>query len=99
MTTEIETPTQMSTTILSTLVHDMAVYNQWANQTLVDYLRQKPEELFYKEVASSFPGLKATIEHIWDTQRFWLCVIQKPPRPHRSASSLSKARLKKHSKA
>ena len=81
MTIEMEPPTQMNTTILSTLVHDMAVYNQWANQTLVDYLRQKPEELLHQEVASSFPGLKATIEHIWDTQRFWLCVIQKTTPP------------------
>lgn len=74
------TPSQTKIT-LATLLHDMAIYNQWANQTLVDWLRQKPSELMQREVASSFPGMKVTLEHIWDTQRFWHCVLQEIPAP------------------
>jgi len=75
------TPGTATQSTLATLVHDMAVYNQWANQALIDWLKQKPTDLLYQEVASSFPGLKATLEHIWDVQRFWLAVIQQTTPP------------------
>lgn len=67
-------------TLLS-LVKDYAAYNLWANKTLVDWLRTKPAELMEQEVPSSFPSLKQTILHIWDTQRFWLSVLQKTLAP------------------
>jgi uncharacterized damage-inducible protein DinB len=66
---------------LGSLVRDYAIYNLWANRTLVDYLKSKPAELMDAEVASSFPSLRETLIHIWDTQRFWLAVLQEVPPP------------------
>jgi len=36
-------------------------------------------DLIEKEVASSFPGIRGTLIHIWDTERFWLSVIKRQP--------------------
>jgi uncharacterized damage-inducible protein DinB len=73
--------TQKTRITLGTLVRDTAIYNLWANQTLVDWLKNKPTELMDKVVPSSFPSLKETLVHIWDTQRFWLSVLQEVPAP------------------
>ncbi|RRB04763.1 DinB family protein [Larkinella rosea] len=66
---------------LASFLTDLAIYNQWANQTLVEWLKTKPVELMEKTVPSSFPSLKETLVHIWDTQRFWLSVLQQVPAP------------------
>ena len=66
---------------LGTLVKDSAIYNLWVNRTLVDWLKSKPSVLMDKIVPSSFPSLKETLVHIWDTQRFWLSVLQQVPAP------------------
>jgi uncharacterized damage-inducible protein DinB len=62
-------------------ISDYAVYNHWANARLVEWLQTKPASLMALEVPSSFPGLKGTLVHIWDTQRFWLAVLQQAPIP------------------
>ncbi len=66
---------------LATLTSDFAIYNLWANQRMVDWLRPKPTDLMDKIVPSSFPSLKETLVHIWDTQRFWLSVLKQVPPP------------------
>jgi uncharacterized damage-inducible protein DinB len=66
---------------LKKLMTTYADYNVWANQTLVDWLRSKPAEVLEKEVASSFPSIAQTITHIWDTERFWFCVLTETPPP------------------
>jgi uncharacterized damage-inducible protein DinB len=66
---------------LASLVRDIVTYNAWANQTLINWLKTKPEDVFTKEVASSFPSLKETLAHIWDTERFWLASINQMPAP------------------
>ncbi|MGV3557314.1 DinB family protein [Larkinella arboricola] len=67
---------------LASFLTDQAIYNQWANQRLVDWLKTKPAELMDQVVPSSFPSVKETLVHIWDTQRFWLSILkQTPPLP------------------
>ncbi|MFC5412092.1 DinB family protein [Larkinella bovis] len=66
---------------LASFVADCAIYNLWANQQLVDWLKTKPVALMEKTVPSSFPSLKETLVHIWDTERFWLSVLQQVPAP------------------
>jgi uncharacterized damage-inducible protein DinB len=61
---------------LESLIKDYASYNNWANNTFVNWLRLKPVELLEQYVPSSFPGIKETLIHIWDTERFWLAIIQ-----------------------
>ncbi len=59
------------------LINNYASYNLWANSTLVKWLRTKPADVLAQTVPSSFPSVKETILHIWNTQRYWLSVIQK----------------------
>ncbi|MFD1144720.1 DinB family protein [Larkinella insperata] len=66
---------------VASFVTDYASYNLWANQQLVDWLKTKPVALMEQTVPSSYPSLKQTLLHIWDTQRFWLSVLQQVPAP------------------
>ncbi len=47
-------------------------YNLWANGKIVEIIRITDENIFEKEVTSSFPSLKKTICHIWDAEVIWL---------------------------
>jgi uncharacterized damage-inducible protein DinB len=66
---------------LASLVRDYTTYNAWANKTLVEWLKGKPLDILEKVVPSSFPSIKETLVHIWDTQRFWLAVVKQIPPP------------------
>ncbi len=66
---------------LQKLMANYADYNVWANQTLVDWITKKPAELLDQEIPSSFPSISKTIVHIWDTERFWITVLQAAPPP------------------
>ena len=76
-----QTLEEKSTISLATLVQDYAIYNQWANETLVNWLKTKPAEVMSQEVASSFPSIRETLIHIWDTERFWFSVLKQIPAP------------------
>lgn len=73
--------TYSESTPLMTLVKTYVESNYWVHQTIVQWLRNKPAESLEKEIASSFPGIKASLVHIWDTERFWLSVIKRLPPP------------------
>lgn len=62
---------------MQSLIKDYATFNLWANTQLVNFLRTKPPELMLREVPSSYPSLKMTARHIWETEQFWLAVIQR----------------------
>lgn len=61
---------------LQKLMYNYADYNLWANKTLIDWVKTKPEELLNKEVPSSFPSIIKTFAHLLDTEKFWLLVLQ-----------------------
>ncbi|MES2622682.1 MAG: DinB family protein [Bacteroidota bacterium] len=50
-------------------------YNLWANTNFAEALKHTEEELFDKEVASSFPSLQKTVCHMWDAESIWLSRI------------------------
>lgn len=77
----MKTMTQPTATVLTELVHDYAVYNQWANETLAAWLKTKPKDALMEPVKSSFSGIRETVLHIWDTERFWLSVIKQEEAP------------------
>lgn len=54
-------------------------YNLWSNQQLVTWLENIPESLFDKEIESSFPSIKQTVEHIWNAEVGWLNHIKDLP--------------------
>lgn len=73
--------TSTNNSTLSKLVFNYVQANYWANQTLVAWLKEKPAELLAEPIASSFPGIRETLVHIWDTERYWLSVIKQVPAP------------------
>ena len=66
---------------IGTLMKRYAYYNAWANRKYVNWLENKESELFERDVPSSFSSLKTTLLHIWETERFWLSVLQQRPFP------------------
>lgn len=67
---------------IASLLLDSARYNAWANRRFVEWLKTHPAQLMEEEVPSSFSSIKATLVHIWDTERFWFSVLkQEPPLP------------------
>lgn len=73
------TATQTAETAIVYLMKNYTNYNLWANKTLVNWLRTKPESLLEQEVASSFSSIKKTLAHILQTQQYWLSVISRDP--------------------
>ncbi len=71
------TVTPTGTNTLATAMRNYADYNFWANTTLISWLRTKEPALLEKEVPSSFPTIKLTLVHIWQTQCYWLSVLNK----------------------
>lgn len=53
------------------ILSQYAAYHLWANQLIIDRILQLPKELHEQKVVSSFPGLQATLMHIWDAESIW----------------------------
>lgn len=64
---------------LQKLMTNYAAYNLWANQTMVEWLGNKPSESLVKEVPSSFSSILKTLNHILAAQEFWQSVISEEP--------------------
>jgi uncharacterized damage-inducible protein DinB len=47
----------------------------------LNWLKSKPTQALEQPVPSSFPGIKETLVHIWDTERFWISVMKEEPAP------------------
>lgn len=60
---------------LQKLMTNYADYNEWANNRLIGWLNTKPGTVFHFEVASSFPSILKTLNHIWAVEEFWYSVI------------------------
>ena len=46
-------------------------YNAWANQKMVDYLQNLPDEQILQEIMNSFPSIRLTLLHISDAEFLW----------------------------
>jgi uncharacterized damage-inducible protein DinB len=68
-------------TALISLMRNYADYNLWANTKYVSWLKAKAFDLLEKEILSSFSSIRSTLIHIWETERFWLSVLQQVPFP------------------
>lgn len=53
-----------------------AMHNIWANQRILTLLNGLPEEQLDKDLGSSFPTLRKTIYHIWDSESVWYQRLQ-----------------------
>lgn len=64
---------------LQKLMGNLAGYNLWANTAIAEWLKLKPIAFLHQEVPSSYPCIAKTIQHILETEKFWLTVLQKTP--------------------
>lgn len=53
------------------LLQQYADYNIWATKLLVDTINKLTEEEKTKELASSFPSLYKTLQHMWLAEEVW----------------------------
>lgn len=60
---------------LQHLMTNYTAYNAWANETMVNWLKTKPQEVFESEVPSSFSSILKTLNHIWAVEEFWHSVL------------------------
>ncbi|MEM6766842.1 MAG: DinB family protein [Bacteroidota bacterium] len=58
------------------LIREKISYNQWANKALIEWLKKEAEEVYEKEVASSFPSLNKLFHHILDAQLYYLSILE-----------------------
>ena len=59
-------------TTLKTIYTDYVKYNLWANQKIVGLFKNLTEEQLRQNITSSFPSVRLTILHLWDTEVIWL---------------------------
>ena len=69
-TQQINKPQWRNQTMKDLLVQ-LATYNTWANQKLLDVILSLPEEKQMQEVPSSFKSLYTTLLHMWDAESNW----------------------------
>src|SRR5690349_15695244 len=53
------------------LLSQLATYNIWANQKLLEIILGLPEEKQKQELPSSFKSLHGTLFHMWDAESIW----------------------------
>ena len=60
---------------LKTLIANTVEYNNWVVNKYVDWLATKSDAQLNEDVASSFPTILKTLQHIWQTQEYWWTFI------------------------
>lgn len=60
-----------STRTMKELLSQLAAYNIWANQKLLEIILALPEEKQKQEMPSSFKSLYTTVFHMWDAESIW----------------------------
>ncbi len=53
------------------LLKQMAAYNTWANQKIMEVVLTLPEEKLNQDLPGSFKNLFKTVLHIWDAESIW----------------------------
>jgi uncharacterized damage-inducible protein DinB len=58
-----------------------ARYNVWANKRIIEAMLKLDEELFDKEVVSSFSSIRKTVLHVWGAESIWLQRLELKEQP------------------
>lgn len=53
------------------MLQQLATYNIWANQRMLDELLKLDEDTWKKELAASFPSFHGALLHMWDAESIW----------------------------
>ncbi|OUQ86396.1 damage-inducible protein DinB [Brevibacillus brevis] len=55
---------------------NMYDFHAWANQTLINRLKELPEGVYEQEVQSVFPTVAKVMEHIYMVDQGWILILQ-----------------------
>ncbi|MED4584923.1 DinB family protein [Brevibacillus choshinensis] len=65
-------------------------FHVWANQTMINHLKQLPRELYTQEIQSVFPTISKALAHIYLVDFTWLSIL--------SGTSMNEAMTATHSR-
>lgn len=54
---------------------EMFQYHTWANQTILNRIKELPSSVFSQEVNSSFPTVAHALNHIYAVDKMWYLVL------------------------
>jgi uncharacterized damage-inducible protein DinB len=54
---------------------EMYDYHVWANKTMLDRLKEIPQDIYQKEIKSVFPSISKVMPHIYITDYCWLDIL------------------------
>lgn len=57
------------------LMKNTAGYNHWVTGQYINWLSGKTDEALHTQLPSSFPTILLTLDHIWQTQEYWVDII------------------------
>ena len=60
---------------ITKLISNYTTYNEWANNKIIDWLKNIDTAMLYKQTPSSFNTIDYTLQHILSAQKFWLTFI------------------------
>ena len=58
------------------LIEDKIRYNQWANQVIVEWLKEQPEHLLHERIESSFPSFNETLHHMMEAETYYFSILK-----------------------
>jgi uncharacterized damage-inducible protein DinB len=53
------------------ILQQYVMYNKWANEKVIEVIKNLPDELINNTVDSSFNSLRLTVLHLWDAEYIW----------------------------
>lgn len=53
----------------------MYEYHAWANQTMLNRLKELPQDVYKQEIVSIFPSLSKVMAHIYTVDHSWLEIV------------------------
>ena len=57
------------------LLQEKIQYNQWANSSMIEWLREQSADLYTQEVVSSFSSLNKVLHHMVDAETYYLSIL------------------------
>jgi len=58
------------------LIKDKLAYNQWANQQVMEWLKEQPAAVYEKKVASSFPTINKLMHHLMEAEKYYFSILR-----------------------
>ena len=58
------------------LIKDKLAFNQWANDKVINWLKEQDNSVYQQEVTSSFASINKLTQHILSAQKYYLSILE-----------------------